>query len=396
MSGVARAWLAVWFGLSMPFAGCGGAGTIDPLAPIPVRVTTTDVEPVALRQHWSVRFELDIDGDEEPDAPTQPPALGASAVFVAYNTQMLARGRDNGDLLWQLRMASEITLPPIAIDDGVLIATRNRWLWLDSRGRTKQTFEFNMLPLDTATIGRRIYVADSGGIYGLRLSAKATEAAIVQIWRTELPGASVLAVSLPDERLFVVTADGRVHALNVRDGSVLWTNADVEASGPRPATIDGTLFVIASDYRVIALDADNGKRRWRSKEIGIRVTGAPAISDDIVWVAGLDAALHGYAIGGGSHKHRIPLSSRAYIDLAAWGRWVIASPQAGPWTLVRGPLRSAGPANPGLPRVVLLPAQSDVSLAPGVGPGGVAVVEANGTVRLFTPQRGPEPQTKEQ
>ncbi len=387
--------LALGLGLAMLSAACGGRGVIDPLAPVPVRVAPTDVEPVALREHWNIRFELDIDDDDEPDAPSQAPALGTSAVFIAYRTQMLARDRNNGNMLWQLRMASEITLAPIAIDDGVLIATEERWLWLDALGRTKTALDFEATPLDTATIGRRIYVADPDGVYALRLNDEGASS-IVQVWRTELEGVSFLTASPPDERIFVVTAQGRVLALNVRDGQVLWNSDSVEAGGPRPSAIAGTLFVVASDYRIVALKAENGKRRWRSKEIGVRVTGAPAVVDNLVWVAGLDAALHGYAVDGGSHKHRVPLAGRTYADLVVWGRWVIASPQTGPWTLVRGPLRANGPADPGFPRVVMLAAESDLRLPPGVGPGGVAVVENSGTVRLFTPQRGPEPRAEDQ
>ena len=395
MKGTPRDWIAPWLGLATICAACGGGGIVDPLTPIPQRVAPTDVEPVALRQHWAVRFELDVDGDEEPDAPTRAPALGSEAVFVTYSTQMLARDRDNGALLWQLHMSSEIMLAPIAVDDGVLIATEERWLWIDALGRIQSALDLDTAPLDTATIGRRIYVADANGVYALRLSAANVETSIVQVWQTDLQGAGGLTASPPDERLFVVADDGRVHALSVRDGTVLWHSNSVEAGGPRPAVIEGTLFIVAADYRIVALNSDNGERRWRSKEVGVRITGAPATSDDLVWVPGLDAALHGYAIGGGSHRHRVPLAGRAYADLAVWGRWVLASPQAGPWTLVRAPLRSNGPADPGLPRVVNLAAESDLSLPPGVGPGGVAVVEASGTVRLFTPQRGPEPRVED-
>ncbi len=382
-------------GLAILSAACGAGGITDPLAPIPVRVEPADVEPVALREHWKVESELDIDNDDEPDAPSQVPALGTSAVFIAYGTQMLARDRDNGNMLWQLRMASEITLAPIAISDGVLIATDERWLWLDALGRTKTALAIAATPLDTTTIGRRIYVADPAGVYALRLNDEGTPT-IVPVWRTELEGVGFLTASPPDQRIFVVTADRRVHALNVRDGQVLWSSDSVEAGGPRPTAIAGTLFVVASDNRIVALDAENGKRRWRSKEIGVRVAGAPAVVGDLVWVAGLDAALHAYTIGGGSHRHRVPLAGRIYADLVVWGRWVIASPQPGPWTLVRGPLRPISPADPGFPRVVLLTATSDLSLPPGVGPGAVAVVENDGTVRLFTPQRGPEPRAEDQ
>jgi hypothetical protein len=395
MSGRRRSSTPLWLALVTLCAGCGGNAAFDPLAPIPVRVAPTEVEPVALRQHWTVRFELDVDDDDEPDAPSHGPALGSDAVFIAYTSQMLARDRDNGNLLWQLRLASEIALAPIAIDDGVVIATEDHWLWIDALGRTKAALDLVATPLDTTTIGRRIYVTDSEGVYALRLNDESAVATITEVWQTELEGARVLTASLPDERLFVISTHGRVHALAVRDGRVLWTSDSVEAGGPRPATIAGTLFVVANDFRVVALNADDGKRRWRSKEIGVRITGAPAANGDLVWVPGLDAALHGYATAGGSHQHRVALAGRVYVDLAVWGRWVIASPQAGPWTLLRGPLRRNGPADPGLPRVLPLSAESDLSLPPGVGPGGVAVVETNGTVRLFTPHRGIESPSEE-
>lgn len=95
---------------------------------------------------------------------------------------------------------------------------------------------------------------------------------------------------------------GRVHALSVGDGSVLWTRRiGADESGrqfPEPVAVrDRTLYLgsQAGDTGVLALDAGTGAVRWRRDTPG--VTGGPIVDDDSVVVRAGESIV-GFALDG--------------------------------------------------------------------------------------------------
>lgn len=99
---------------------------------------------------------------------------------------------------------------------------------------------------------------------------------------TAAPTVHAGAVYVPDWR-------GRVHALSVSDGSVLWsrrftTDGDGRTFTEPVAVHDGTLYVGSQSGRtgLLAIDAGTGEEQW-SVSTGA-VTGGPVVADDLVLV----------------------------------------------------------------------------------------------------------------
>lgn len=83
-------------------------------------------------------------------------------------------------------------------------------------------------------------------------------------------------------KCYVGTFAGRLHALNVADGSTAWT---FQAGGPighSAAYADGRVYVGADDGKLYALEADTGKLLWKHAAAG-GVWVAPTVSAGVVY-----------------------------------------------------------------------------------------------------------------
>lgn len=99
---------------------------------------------------------------------------------------------------------------------------------------------------------------------------------------------------------------GRVHALSVTDGSVLWSTR-VEDTIDRgsmtftePAAVDGDTVYVGSNSGktgIVALDADSGEELWRAPTNP--VTGGPVVHDDLLVIRS-----HGLVVAYGTDGER--------------------------------------------------------------------------------------------
>jgi len=359
---------------------CSGAAALDPLAPVPTSVDPNEIASPALRPAWTYS-STDEDGDRE--VPTHSAAVGDRAIFIAYSDRLVALDLD-GEELWDAHQSSSLAFGPVAFRDGVALASDAGWLWLDGNGSAAAFLGPGDVINDAVAVSAGLVVVGSEDVLLLTLSATDGLAAA---WSTPLPGGRRVGVSPAGDALYVASEDGTVTALIATTGQVSWRNTEIEVAPLRPA-IDEAVYVIDGSGRLHALRRRDGKRMWGAKEIGMRVSGSPAVGGDLVWVPGLDAAVHAFTTAAGNHQFRIRANGRIHLDLAAWGRWVIASPQYGPWVVVQGPRKRVGPADPGAARVLSIASDDDIAVPPAVGTAGVVLIDSAGTVRLLTPEQG--------
>lgn len=378
----ARTWCAVLASLLLgPLAACGGGLAVDDqLAAIPTRIDAELVEPAPLRIEWTVDAPV---VDTVDQIPTQGPGLDEVAVYVVYGNRVVAHAVADGELLWELTLDAPVMAAPIAYGGGIALATADAWVLADRDGRLLGTLAAPAAP-DTSVLVGEVIVSLAAG----RLRAIGTPSvggSPTLLWEKDWEEGRALAAGPAGRQVVVVGEETGAAAFAVADGARRWHRADLTVAGVQPAIGARRAYVVGHDTRIRALDLSDGDTAWTSKPTGVQVRGAPVMLEGVLWVPGLDAGLHGYDAGGGSHWFRLPLSGRAYLPLVQWGRWVVASPQYGPWMTVRGPLTSSGPGNPGSPRAVSIASGADLDFAPAVGKLGLATVDAQGRIRLLRP-----------
>lgn len=363
-------------------SGCGGAATLDPLAPVPTQVRPEEIAEATLRSAWSFKF-LDPEDDDEPQVPTHAGAVGESYAFVPYADRVIALDL-LGEEVWSLRLVEPLAFAPLAYQGGIALATETGWFWVDATGAPAAFLERLGSPRDAIVGNDAVYLTTAAAVHAVTLP---TQAAFEVRWTTELAGANRVVLGPDASTLYVVADDGAVSALDAASGVVRWRSHHVDAGPMRPAA--GTsIYIIDREGRLHALRARDGAKAWTGKDIGLKVTGSPITADGVVWVPGLDGAVHGFTASAGSHLFRVPASGRVYLDLVQWGPWVIASPQYGPWLLLHGPRRTSGPADPGSPRREVAGPTNGINRIPAAGPAGVLIIDAEGEVHLLTQQRG--------
>jgi len=143
-------------------------------------------------------------------------------------------------------------------------------------------------PTETATpvldaAQTRLYVGTRDGKVRCRFRGRTA-------WVFQARG-SILASPLVDaETLYVAGGDGVVYALNRFTGSVRWqVDINEELTTP-PTGSDGRLFVMSSEQSVTALDMKDGKRLWKFHRdapggFTIRGDAQPRVAHDTVYAA---------------------------------------------------------------------------------------------------------------
>jgi outer membrane protein assembly factor BamB len=86
--------------------------------------------------------------------------------------------------------------------------------------------------------------------------------------------------------LYVTSGYNEILALNPQNGGIYWRTKLESPSRAAPTVLEGRVFVITLDNRVIALDAKDGKRIWDyqglSESAGLIGAASPAAGSDIV------------------------------------------------------------------------------------------------------------------
>ncbi len=118
-----------------------------------------------------------------------------------------------------------------------------------------------------------------------RLFALTTDSGDVD-WDWSLSRKTLTPPAFADGHLYVgewyPDADtGRLHALDVTDGSVVWTY-ETDAGGVRSPTVAGDTVYVSQGRELAAIAIDDGTRRWRL-DVGA-LTGSPVVVGETIYV----------------------------------------------------------------------------------------------------------------
>jgi outer membrane protein assembly factor BamB len=176
-------------------------------------------------------------------------------------------------------------------------------------------------PRETATpvlddAGTRMYLGTSDGYVRCLFHDN-----VAWIWRA---GGSILAAPLLEgPTLYVAAADGKLTALNRITGEVRW-QADVhEELTTTPSSSEGRLFVMSSEDSVTAVDAKDGRTLWkfhRDAPAGFTIRGnaRPTVAHGLVFAGFADGTVAALGPSDGATRWTRAVSGTGeYLDVDA-------------------------------------------------------------------------------
>jgi outer membrane protein assembly factor BamB len=233
------------------------------------------------------------------------PGLGEGLVLVGTSDgEVLALSQADGSLVWTTAVSSEVLAPP-RIEDGVAVvrtgdgkvfgidATAGTRVWVYDKQVPVLTLRGTSAPVlseDLAIVG-----FDSGALVALEVKTgkPAWEIGVAQPrGRSDLERMVDIDAEpvVYDENLYVATFQGRVAALDLDDGDLVW---DKTLSSYAGLGIDEDNVYVSDDRsHVFSLDRLAGSANWEQEELAGRSLTAPARAGDFVVVGDVEGYLH--------------------------------------------------------------------------------------------------------
>jgi outer membrane protein assembly factor BamB len=273
----------------------------------------------------------------DTDSPVSGgPGLGNGLILLGTSDgEVLALRAENGDMVWRARVSSEVLSAPVA-EGGVAVARTidgklfglsvddGSRLWVYDRTVPVLTLRGTSSPV--LADGVAIAGFDSGRLVSVALGDGQPQwetRVAVPTGRTELERlVDIDADPLIDgDTVYVVTYQGRVAAIHLLTGDVVWRRDMSSHSG---IGIDReNIYVTDDQSHVWALNRRNSASMWRQSKLEARRLSPPTVFQEFVVVGDFEGYLHWLRRDDGQFAARVRVDSDG----------IIAAPVATPFAL---------------------------------------------------------------
>ena len=255
------------------------------------------------------------------------PGAGAGLVVVGSEKgDVIALNEDNGAQLWRVKVGGELLSAPAVGARAVVVRTVDgrlralahndgHELWSVDQVLPRLSLRGTAAPVlagDTVICG-----FDNGKVVAVNVQTGDVlwESAVAPAkGRTELERLVDIdsPVEVADQDVFVVGFQGRAAMLALESGQIWWAR---DASSYRGLALDpNALYIADSDGSVIAMRRNDGSELWRQDLLHRRGLSAPVVDGDAVvvadyegyvhWIDRSDGAIVGRASSGGDRVTR--------------------------------------------------------------------------------------------
>jgi outer membrane protein assembly factor BamB len=228
-----------------------------------------------------------------PDSPSFPPAYDtAHGYFSLRNNQLVAVSLEDGTPAWSVECPT--TAAPAA---GSGLVFTGGAAGIESRSQKDGQLVWTR-PIEGRITslywdaGWLLAATDKGPLS----AARASDGEL--LWQRDLGAPLHSAPSLAGDRLYLSLNDGRIVALSLQTGDVLWTNT-LDKPGDGILALSERLYVGSLDDYFYCLDPDDGKRKWRWRNDADAI-GMPVIDTRRVYFVALDNVLRALNRNSGS------------------------------------------------------------------------------------------------
>lgn len=239
--------------------------------------------------------------------------LGNGLVLVGTSQgEVLALNVENGEEAWRAQVSSEILASPRVAEGVAVIRTVDgKFIGLDALSGTRLWVYEYTVPVLTLRGSAPPLLAQGVAIAGLdtgRLLVLSLRDG-VPVWektiapprgRTELERMVDIDTELRvvGGILYVAAYQGKITAIDLRDGSTLWSQ-NLSSHAGLDADARG-IYVVDEEDVVWALDRGNGITLWKQEALTRRSLSTPVVSDDYIVVGDFEGHLHWLARDSGS------------------------------------------------------------------------------------------------
>lgn len=222
--------------------------------------------PAHVVQHTAATGNLDKiwskdvgKGSARKGRVVSPPIVANGAVYTMDGNNLVASlNAQNGDRLWDYKVVAQERERTREGRASLVERIRNPLAFGDTGGSDKESVGGGVAYADD-----RIFVT-SGLAVIVALDARTGE----EIWRRDTRTPMHSAPTVSGGRLFAVSDDNELFALNSNTGEVLWTYQGIIESArmltaPSPAVVDETVIVPFASGELVALRVQNGGVLWQ-------------------------------------------------------------------------------------------------------------------------------------
>jgi len=280
-----------------------------------------EVQSVALdtgRRNWRTDVETQV---------VAGPAVGDGLVVVSDGEgHVTALSSDAGVVRWRADVAGEVLAAPAIGRSRVVVRTTDgRVIGLDAlSGAQVWRIDRDSPPISLrgsgapVVAGDRVLIgSDTGKVFAVRLDdghllwdtpiTEPSGATIIQRM-VDIDGRPVVAGS----EVFAVSYQGRAAMLGLESGQVFWAT---EANSYRTPAVDvQSLFISSSDGVVQRMDRRSGTPRWEQTALRARTLTSPALHGSSVVVGDFDGYLHWLSSEDGSIQARVHAGGGQVLD----------------------------------------------------------------------------------
>jgi outer membrane protein assembly factor BamB len=266
------------------------------------------------------------DAEYDDELVTGGPGTGENMVFLGTSEgRVIALHADSGRRAWTSRLSSEILSPPLRAD-GIVVARTNdgkvygldggsgRRVWVYDRSVPALTLRGTSTPAIDSGLVVAGFDAGRLAALDLRNGKLLWEAAIATArGRSELERMVDIDSDpiIYDGTIYVASFQGQLAAVQLESGRILWTR---EISSHAGFTVDDNyVYVTDDESHVRAFDRFSGGNVWNNEKLHARGVTGPARIGDYLVVGDMEGFLHWMDRVTGEFVARIRLSDARII-----------------------------------------------------------------------------------
>ena len=247
------------------------------------------------------------------------------SLFVTTRDGEIISLNAEGKVNWRERISSEVLVPPVLIDEVVIIKSLDgqvsgldiktgKLIWLYKRDVPNLSLRGNSRPVINRNL---IYTGlDNGRLAVLKAedgSVLFDTAVAIPQGRSELERMVDIDgdAELRSGVLYVASYQGRVVAIDARKGHLLWSRKLSSSTGVE--VDDSTLYSSDSMDHIWALDRNNGATLWKQEKLKARQLTRPVEMGNTIVVGDYEGYLHWLSKYDGHFMARVHMDDEGFL-----------------------------------------------------------------------------------